>query len=592
MVAVAISTWMRYDFTWAAVHHRSVLLIGLSAGLLQVICGVFLRLYQGRYIYGSFEQVLALAVAAVITTVLIAGAVWFRPEHGVPMSAIFVGGASALLQMMAVRYLVRSHRDRQRRPSDEAQAVLVVGAGEAGIQLVRGIQNDPRSPFRVVGILDDNPAKRWLRLSGIPVLGGRDRLEHEAHKREAQIVIISIANPALELVNDVSRRAHSAGLKVKTIPSLAELVDSVLRPTDVRDLDVTDLLRRRPIATDLADVRRLLRGKRVLVTGAGGSIGSELSRQIHALGPCELGLLDRDESALHGLQLSLSGRALLDDDSTILADIRDRDRMIQALTEFRPDIVFHAAALKHLPLLERYPGEAVKTNISGTCNVLDASLAAGVPLFVNISTDKAADPDSVLGYSKRITEKLTAAVGGHGDSYVSVRFGNVLGSRGSVLTTFQSQIDTGGPLTVTHREVTRYFMTIPEAVQLVLKAATVGANGEVLVLDMGQPVRIADVARQLIEYSGRDIDIIYTGLRDGEKMAEVLFGMDETPMATQHPLISRVRVPPLPTDALHGLSHGASGPALIQAMELLCLSSSDQPPSTSPAHMRTERKSD
>jgi FlaA1/EpsC-like NDP-sugar epimerase len=345
----------------------------------------------------------------------------------------------------------------------------------------------------------------------------------------------------------------------------------------VRDLDVTDLLRRRPIATDLTQVRALLRGRRVLITGAGGSIGAELSRQVLALGTASaIGLLDRDESALHALQLSMSGRALLDDDSTILADIRDADRMHEVMREFRPDVVFHAAALKHLPLLERYPQEAVQSNIWGTQNVLEAAQAAGVSLFVNISTDKAADPDSVLGYSKRITERLTASAGRDGAKFVSVRFGNVLGSRGSVLTTFESQIRSGGPVTVTHREVTRYFMTIPEAVQLVLQAAAVGSNGDVLVLDMGHPVRIADVARQLIEHSGRRIDIVYTGLRDGEKMAEVLYGSHEDPQPTCHPLISRVEVPRLAPDTLDSLNHGNRGPSLIQAMELLSMTTRDR----------------
>jgi FlaA1/EpsC-like NDP-sugar epimerase len=573
LTAVGVATWARYDFSWTSIHHRSVLAVGLTAGLLQVACGLLLRLYQGRYVYGSFEQVLALALSAGVTTTLTAGFMFFRPEHGVPISAIVVAGAGALLEMMAVRYGVRSYRDRRRRPGEEARPVLVLGAGDAGEQLVRGIQRDPASQYRVVGILDDNPSKKWLRLSGVPVLGGREQLEHVARKRGAEMVIISIANSEPALIADVARRAKAAGITVKAIPSVAELVDSSVGPRDIRDLDVTDLLRRRPIATDLTDIRRLLRGKRVLITGAGGSIGSELSRQVHALHPAALGLLDRDESALHALQLSLHGRALLDDDSTILADIRDRERMIDAFAEFRPDIVFHAAALKHLPLLERYPEEAVKSNIYGTCNVLDASRAADVPLFVNISTDKAADPDSVLGYSKRITERLTAAAAGDDSAYVSVRFGNVLGSRGSVLGTFEAQIKNGGPLTVTHREVTRYFMTIPEAVQLVLQAATVGANGDVLVLDMGHPVRIADVARQLIEHSGRDIDIVYTGLRDGEKMAEVLYGATEDPQPTDHPLISRVRAPRLDAEALGMLGHGSRGAALIQALELLSISS-------------------
>ncbi|MFN8168736.1 MAG: nucleoside-diphosphate sugar epimerase/dehydratase, partial [Candidatus Nanopelagicales bacterium] len=422
----------------------------------------------------------------------------------------------------------------------------------------------------------DARGKRHLTLSGIPVRGGRQLLVETARSTGARAVIVAIADASPELLTDVAVRARECGIEVKTIPSLAELVNATVTESQVRDLDVTDFLRRRPIATDTTNISRLLRGKRVLVTGAGGSIGAELSRQVHAFAPSKLYLLDRDESALHSLQLSLSGQALLDDDSTVLADIRDAQRMRQLMHQLRPDVVFHAAALKHLPLLERNPSEAVKSNVLGTQNVLDAATSVGVPIFVNISTDKAADPISVLGYSKRITERLTAAAAESAKgSYVSVRFGNVLGSRGSVLTAFGSQIAAGGPVTVTHPQVTRYFMTIPEAVQLVLQAAAIGSNGDALVLDMGEPVAIVDVARQMIDHSGRDIEIVYTGLRDGEKLDEALFAANETPHPTEHPLISRVHVPPLCRDSLDALNHGSDGAVLVQAMELLSMGTID-----------------
>ncbi len=273
----------------------------------------------------------------------------------------------------------------------------------------------------------------------------------------------------------------------------------------------------------------MLRGKRVLITGAGGSIGSELARQVNSYEPAFLGLLDRDESALHALHLTMFGKAMLDTDDLILADIRDAARMHDVMQQVRPDVVFHAAALKHLPMLEAAPSEAFKTNVLGTRNVLQAAYEAGVPVFVNISTDKAADPVSVLGHSKRTTERLTAGIlPPQGGRYLSVRFGNVLGSRGSVLTAFRAQIAEGGPVTVTHREVTRYFMTVREAVHLVLQAATLGRDSETLILDMGEPVRIADVAQHMIDKSGREIDIVYTGLRDGEKMHEVLSSEPES----------------------------------------------------------------
>ena len=289
---------------------------------------------------------------------------------------------------------------------------------------------------------------------------------------------------------------------------------------DVRDVDIADILGRHQVETDLVGIADYVTGKRVLVTGAGGSIGSELARQVHGFGPSELILLDRDESGLHGVQLSIYGQGLLDTPDMVLADIRDEQTVAKVFARHRPEVVFHAAALKHLPMLEQYPDEGWKTNVLGTRNVLRAARANGCRRFVNVSTDKAADPTSVLGWTKRTAEQLTAwyAKGTTG-TYLSVRFGNVLGSRGSMLHTFTSQIRSGGPVTVTHPDITRYFMTIPEACELVIQAGAVGAAGEVLVLDMGEPVSILGVAQRLIAQSGKRIEIVFTGLRPGREDA-------------------------------------------------------------------------
>ena len=310
----------------------------------------------------------------------------------------------------------------------------------------------------------------------------------------------------------------------------------------------------------------------MLVTGAGGSIGSELCRQIHRYEPGELMMLDRDESALHSVQLSIHGQAMLDTDEVILCDIRDKAAVDQIFLQRRPDVVFHAAALKHLPMLEQYPAEAVKTNIIGTRTVLDAATRVGVAKFINISTDKAANPCSVLGYSKRIAERITAQRAETAEgAYLSVRFGNVLGSRGSVLTSFAKQIAEGGPVTVTDPEVTRFFMTIEEACQLVIQAAAIGEPGEALVLDMGDAVRITDVARQLIEQSGTPVEIVYTGLRDGEKMHEDLFGDDEPQdLRPAHPMVSHVPVPTVTQDEVDGLPTTGPHADVRRAMALLC----------------------
>jgi FlaA1/EpsC-like NDP-sugar epimerase len=338
------------------------------------------------------------------------------------------------------------------------------------------------------------------------------------------------------------------------LPAYTELADGGGRIANVRDPRICELLGRSPVRTDVKATAGHFAGRRILVTGAGGSIGAELCRQLHTFAPAELIMLDRDESALHEVQLMLHGRALLDSDETVLADIRDARRVREIFRRFRPQIVFHAAALKHLPLLERYPAEAVQSNIFGTQTVLEAAAACGAESFVNISTDKAADPVSVLGYSKKIAERLTAHMAGQADgAYLSVRFGNVLGSRGSVLSALSAQVRAGGPLTVTDPEVRRYFMTADEAVQLVLQAVVVGSSGEVLILDMGQPVRIADLARRLAAQTGRQVDIVYTGLRPGEKLSESLLGTDEVDHRPRHPLVRHAKVKPLGPDELAGL---------------------------------------
>jgi FlaA1/EpsC-like NDP-sugar epimerase len=319
-----------------------------------------------------------------------------------------------------------------------------------------------------------------------------------------------------------------------------------VRFSDLRDLEVNDLLSRKPINTDVASIAGYLTGKNVLVTGAGGSIGAELCRQIHRFGPAELIMLDRDESALHAVQLSIYGRVQLDSPGIALADIRDIEVIRRVLAQRRPDVVFHAAALKHLPLLEQYPEEAWKTNVMGTMNVLDAARAVKVRQFINISTDKAANPSSVLGRSERIGERLVAdAAMKTTGTFLSVRFGNVLDSRGSVLTTFAEQLSAGLPLTITHPDVTRFFMTISEAVQLVIQAAAIGRSGEALVLDMGRPERIVELAQTLMTVSGKRSEIIFTGLRSGEKLHEELFGAGEDDRRPVHPAISQVPVPGL-----------------------------------------------
>lgn len=552
--ALVFATLARHDFSFARSHVVTVLTIVVpTAFLAQLVLGVASGLYRRRWRYGSFEEIAVLVRTAATTTVFLFGANlvsngWF--DHGtrvVPGSVPVTGGVAAMSLMMGARYLWRLEIERRHRPDgDRARRALVFGAGDAADQVVRAMLHDPDSPYLPVGLIDDHPAMQNMSIKGVRVLGDRTAMVEVARRLRADTVILAIPSAGAGLVRDVWDRATGAGLAVKVLPTVAELIDGRAAVEDLRSPTIADLLGRREIETDVDRIAGYLTGRRVLVTGAGGSIGSELCRQIVRFSPSELIMLDRDESALHGLELSLDGHGLLQSPDLVLADIRDRAALDRIFAQRRPEVVFHAAALKHLPMLELHPQEAVKTNLWGTLNVLDAAMSHDVRWFVNISTDKAADPRSVLGYSKRLGERLTAAYSlKRTGTYLSVRFGNVLGSRGSMLESFQAQVAAGGPVTVTHPDVRRYFMTVEEAVQLVIQAGALGRAGQALVFDMGEPVRILDVARQLISESGRRLPIVFTGLRPGEKLDEVLLGEGEPDLRPEHPLISHVDVPPI-----------------------------------------------
>ena len=512
--------------------------------VVQAITGYIVGIYRRRWRYGSFDEVKGLILSAFLTTtVLLVIRFTDRSIDAFPRSAIVAGGILGLFFTAASRYTWRLVREQLRRPSEQtAKKILVYGAGEGGIQIVSTMLRNPNSTYLPVGFLDDNTSTHRLRISGVPVLGGKESIEKAAARTGATSLLIAIPSADSDVVSEIAELARQANLDVKILPPVQSLDERQVDTSDIRDLTDEDLLGRRRVKINLDEISQYLVNRRVLVTGAGGSIGSELCRQLVRFNPAEIIMLDRDESALHEVQLSIYGRALLDTPQTVLADLRD-ERAINEIFETRkPQVVFHAAALKHLPLLERYPHEAYQTNVLGTLTMLKASQRAGVEVFVNISTDKAANPISILGYSKRIAERLTAdfAFSSGGGKYISVRFGNVLGSRGSVLMSFRDQIAKGGPVTVTHRGVTRYFMTISEAVQLVIQAGAIGSTGEILVLDMGKPVNIHEVAEQLVRNSGKPIKIEVVGLRVGEKVHEELFGAGELDERPRHPLISHV----------------------------------------------------
>jgi dTDP-glucose 4,6-dehydratase len=541
-LSIPIATLLRYDIEVGNNVLLTALKFGIYLGVIQITISFILQAIRGRFVIGSFDEIFSLSFGAGIVVLIGFLSLTFNKPTILPRSVPFIAGSFALGVMLAGRFLLRSYRQRFKF-NKNGELVLIYGAGDSGDQIVRQMLYTKESLYIPVGFLDDDQSKRNLRIHGVRVLGTLTDFEKFVTKFNASTLVVAISGIYAADLLKIDRRCSALNVKLRVIPTTTEIIGKGVKLGDISEVTNDDLLGRRPIKTDETSIKSFLKGKRVLITGAGGSIGSELTRQVYRYEPAIVGILDRDESAIHEVQLSIDGEGLLTNENLILADIRDKERIIEIFNTFKPEIVFHAAALKHLPLLERYPDEAHKTNVVGTQNVLAAAAMFGINTFINISTDKAADPTSVLGRTKLETERLTAQVKTSGSQrYVSVRFGNVLGSRGSVTTAFRYQIEKGGPVTVTDPEVTRYFMTIPEAVHLVLQAAVLGEHGETLILDMGNPVKILDVAKQMIEKSGRDIEIIFTGLRDGEKLNENLFSVNEQSEKRKHPLISHTRV--------------------------------------------------
>lgn len=543
-LALFFAEWARYEFDLTRIAWIPLLVLIAAAWLVQFVVGSLFHLYRARYTYGTFEEVQALGLAVIVVALILGlPVVMLGSEVGIPRSVVLIATPIALVFMFTIRYLKRLYVERRMKPSADAEVTLIYGAGYLGASLVRRMLSDSDSTYRPAGLLDDDARKKYVQVRSVRVLGGLDDVAEVVASTGATVLVVAIARADSAMMLRVYDVARPLGLTVKVMPALSDILDGKTRPSDMRDLSIEDLIGRHPVDTDVQAIAGYLTGRRVLVTGAGGSIGSELCRQIAAFEPAELIMLDRDETGLQQAQLATAGHGLLDTRDVVLCDIRDRDAVSKVFADRRPEVVFHAAALKHLPMLEQYPDEAWKTNVVGTLNVLEAARQVDVHTFVNISTDKAANPTSVLGHSKRVAEKLTAWMGETtGTGYLSVRFGNVLGSRGSMLPTFAHLIESGGPLTITHPDVTRYFMTIPEACQLVIQAGAIGSPAEVLILDMGEPVRILDVAERMISMSGQDIPIVFTGLREGEKLHEELVGASESTHRPFHPKISHAKV--------------------------------------------------
>jgi len=420
--------------------------------------------------------------------------------------------------------------------------VAVIGSRDAGAAAIREMLRSPGAGLVPVAVFDDDERSHGLSLIGVPVVGAIDEIPKAANRYTIQQVLLAIPSPSPELVERALRASELAGVSMKMLPGVKDMLNepnhlAALR--QAREPQIEDLLGRTPVPTDLESVRRSIEGRRVLVTGAGGSIGSEICRQVASLGPAQLILLDHDETHLHDTAASIAGPS-----EQALVDIFDREAVFETFEQYCPEVVYHAAAHKHVPVLEQHPLEAAKTNVLGTMNVVDAASSVGTRRFVQISTDKAVHPSSVMGASKRLAEQTVLAHAPAGAAYCTVRFGNVLGSRGSVIPTFSRQIAQGGPVTVTDPRMTRFFMSVEEAVQLVLQASVLSHGGEIFMLEMGVPVKIIDLAERMIRLSGCqvgiDIPIEITGMRPGEKLNEVLSTPDEEILGTSHPYINRL----------------------------------------------------
>jgi len=517
---------------------------------IRILVFIPFRLFEGMWRYTSLGDLLHIVAAVSLSSwgyyVVLR---WVFDAAVYPPSVYLLDSLLLIAFMGGIRLVRRTHRELARLVPEKR--VLVYGAGDAGEMIVRDMRQNELYSYEPMGFIDDDPAKVGRRIHGVKVLGTRAALPKimAAQKPDAVVVAIPRARPSM--IREIVRALEPYTVPIQTLPSLPDLIDGRVTVSQIRTLAVEDLLERAPLGLDVQPVRHLIAGKRVMITGAGGSIGAELARQVAALGPAAVVLLDRYENGLHSLTIEPCWRNARCRPHAVVADVSDAVRVTGVLAAHRPEIVFHAAAHKHVPLMESNACEAVRNNVGGTRAIVEAALRFGVERFILISTDKAVNASSVMGATKRVAELLVQSMGADGTGiYSAVRFGNVLASNGSVVPQFLAQIEAGGPVTVTHPEMRRYFMLIPEAVHLVLQAATLAKGGDTFVLEMGEQIKVLDLARNLIRLSGlvpeEDIAIAFVGLRPGEKLSEELIGKDETADLTPAEGILRVQLSTAP----------------------------------------------
>jgi dTDP-glucose 4,6-dehydratase len=553
ILALILAAVFRFEFDINAVPFGALLFFSPVFAFTFALTGFATHLYRNRYISGSLDELKVLATT-IFFVVTFGGlcVIFLGNGIGLPRSLIFIAAPIFLLFAGGLRLILRQSRVRDKGSTVLGKRTLIYGAGDAAEALIPQLLGSPDALYAPVALIDDSPEKsnRWIR--GVPMAGNWGALASAVSKFRVEVVLVAIPSANSELLARVYEDSSNLGLRVVVLPTLHEYLGGRTSASDLRGVRIEDLLGRQSLSLDKDLISRLIRGKKVLITGAGGSIGSELARQIAQLKPAFLTLVDRDETGLLLASLEVERLAGTGVCETYLLDIRDKQAVSSLFSSREPDVVFHAAALKHLAMLESFPSEAWKTNVQGTLNVLEAAEASSVGVFANISTDKAANAANTLGLSKKFGEELTAWFAAKtGRPFVSVRFGNVLGSRGSLIPILSEQIASGGPVTITHERATRYFMSIPEACQLVLQAAAQGEDGDVMVLEMGEPVKIKDIAERMIELSGTQVEMQYIGLRPGEKLHEDLLSDAESPIPSGHPKIMRVKATPRsPQDVL------------------------------------------
>jgi FlaA1/EpsC-like NDP-sugar epimerase len=496
------------------------------------------KLYNRAWAYASISELFAIFYAVTIGSMCTV-AIYYYAQTMLPRSVALLSWALTILMMGGSRVLwrcvIEHNKARGHKPGRQA---LIIGAGDAGVAVARELKNH-NSSFLPVGFIDDDPNKQNISVLGLPVLGSRGKIPEVVASRNINLIIIAMPSVDVAVIREIVDICRSTPAELKILPGMYQIIDGHVSVNHLRPVQLEDLLRREPIKVNMEEITSYLGRETVLITGAGGSIGSELCRQVAAIGPKKLILMDHSENSIHSEWLELQDQFPDIPLAIEIADIRDKPRVHHVFQSHRPSVVFHAAAHKHVPLMELHPAEAVKTNIFGTRNVAEAAKRFGVKTFVFISTDKAVNPSSVMGATKRLAEMIIREENNAGKTnFSAVRFGNVLGSSGSVVPIFEQQIARGGPVTITHPDMKRFFMTIPEAVQLVIQAGAMAKGGEVFILDMGKPVRIEDMARDMIKLSGlepdKDILIKYTGIRPGEKLFEELLTAEEGSNATKH----------------------------------------------------------